>query len=142
MRARSLKPSLFSNEVLGTSDPLLTILFQGLWCLADREGRLQDRPLKIRAEVFPYRGHLAGKKIEAMLQCLNDHGLVVRYESGGQRFIQVVNFLRHQRPHRNEPPSKIPKVTEKDLRPSSSKGSKGVQPCEQALRSEDRKSVV
>ena len=49
-RSRNIKPSLFKNEVLGVADPLYTILFEGLWVLADREGRLEDRPLRIKAE--------------------------------------------------------------------------------------------
>ena len=44
MRARNLKPSIFKNELLAVADPLYTLVFEGLWCLADREGRLEDRP--------------------------------------------------------------------------------------------------
>ena len=35
-RARSLKPAIFKNEVLGTADLIYTVLFEGLWTLADR----------------------------------------------------------------------------------------------------------
>ena len=54
-RARNIKPSFFMNEDLGQADPLVSLLFISLWCLADREGRLEDRPLKIKAQTFPYR---------------------------------------------------------------------------------------
>ena len=30
------------------------LLFVGLWTIADRNGRLEDRPKRIRAELFPY----------------------------------------------------------------------------------------
>lgn len=51
-RSRNIKPGLFKNEVLGVADPIYTILFQGLWVLADREGRLEDRPMRIKAETL------------------------------------------------------------------------------------------
>lgn len=104
-RARSLKPALFKNEVLGVADPLYTLLFEGLWTLADRDGRLEDRPLRIRAEVFPYRD---GINIGAMLDWLQSHGFILRYEISGRHYISVLGFARHQNPHKNEAPSEIP----------------------------------
>lgn len=107
MRARSLKPGLFKNELLGGSDPLLTILFEGLWCMSDREGRLEDRPLRISAELFPYRRHATEKKVDGMLDWLHEHLFIIRYKVLGRSFIQVLAFSRHQRPHKNESPSII-----------------------------------
>lgn len=111
MRARNLKPGTFKNELLGSSDPLHTILFEGLWCLSDREGRLEDRPLRICAELFPYRRNVTEKKTDTMLQWLHDHGFIARYSTGGVRFIQVIEFLKHQNPHKNEKPSTIPPLS-------------------------------
>lgn len=104
-RSRNIKPALLKNEVLGTADPLYTILFEGLWLLADREGRLEDRPLRIKAETFPYR---EGLHIEEMLNWLQAKDFIVRYLAGGKAYIQVLNFKKHQNPHKNEPPSEIP----------------------------------
>lgn len=111
MRARNLKPGLFKNEKLGGADPLLSILFAGLWCMADREGRLEDRPLRVCAELFPYRRMVTEKKVSTMLDWLQANGFVVRYQVGGQRFIQVLNFLRHNNPHKHERPSEIPALS-------------------------------
>lgn len=115
-RARSLKPALFRNEILGTADPFYTLLFESLWLIADREGRLEDRPIRIKADTFPYR---EGIDIDAMLTWLHDNGFIIRYDSRNyasdsgknashSRFIQIVNFLKHQNPHRNEAESIIP----------------------------------
>lgn len=111
MRARNLKPGLFKNEKLGSADPLLTILFEGLWCMADREGRLEDRPLRICAEVFPYRRAVNEKKADSMLDWLQTQEFIARYEVGGERFIQVLAFTRHNSPHPRERPSEIPVLT-------------------------------
>lgn len=107
MRARSIKPGLFKNEILGTADPLYTIIFEGLWCLADRAGRLEDRPLRIHAEVAPYRH---SESTVLALTWLHERGFIIRYDVGGQKFIQVVNFAEHQQPHIREAQSKIPPV--------------------------------
>src|SRR6267143_3071778 len=105
MRARNIKPGIFKNEILGSSDPLLTLLFQGLWCLADREGRLEDRPLRIKAEVFPYRENL---DINRYLTELERIGFVQRYKVGEVALIQVLNFKKHQNPHHTEKKSELP----------------------------------
>lgn len=104
-RARNIKPGLFKNELLGVADPLFTLLFEGLWVLADREGRLEDRPLRIKAEVFPYRD---GLSVEDGLNWLQSNGFILRYKAGTGSFIQILNFGKHQSPHKNEVPSEIP----------------------------------
>lgn len=108
-RARNIKPGLFKNEVLGVADPLLTILFQSLWCLADREGRLEDRPLRIKAETFPYR---EGLDVNGYLTELARLGFICRYSVAGSNFIQVLNFAKHQNPHNTEKKSDIPEMPE------------------------------
>jgi hypothetical protein len=128
MRARSLKPGLFKNELLGTADPLLTVLFTGLWCEADREGRLEDRPLRIRAEVFPYRHDL---DIEPHLQWLHNNFFIVRYIAKRMKLIQVLAFSEHQRPHVNEAKSVLPPMSEKSTTKVASQhyqGSASAQP--------------
>lgn len=105
MRARSIKPGICDNELLGTADPLYTLLFERLWMMADREGRLEDRPLRIKAQSFPYR---EGLDVEPMLAWLHQNQFILRYSSGEQRFIQVLKFSEHQSPHVKEAPSKIP----------------------------------
>jgi hypothetical protein len=103
-RSRNLKPGFFKNETLSECSPLARLLFAGLWCLADRAGRLEDRPKRIRAELLPYDDG----SVDDMLDELHRGGFIVRYEASGQRFIQVLNFGKHQTPHHKEPASTIP----------------------------------
>ena len=111
MRSRNIKPGFFKNEILGTADPLISILFAGLWCVADREGRLEDRPLRLCAELFPYRRTVTNKKVDAMLRWLHENGFITRYEAAGRQYIQVLEFSKHQNPHKHEAPSKIPALS-------------------------------
>jgi hypothetical protein len=104
-RARNVKPGLFKNEILGVADPLYTLLFEGLWLLADRDGKLEDRPVRIKGEVFAYRD---GLDMEAMLDWLQTEGFIRRYVVAGKRYILVLEFKKHQNPHKNEVASEIP----------------------------------
>lgn len=103
-RSRNLKPAFFKNETLAECSPLARLLFAGLWCLADRAGRLEDRPKRIRAELLPYDDG----SVDDMLNELHRTGFILRYQVGEQRFIQVLNFGKHQTPHHKEPASTIP----------------------------------
>lgn len=107
-RARNIKPGIFKNEILGSADPIYTLLFQGLWTLADREGRLEDRPLRIKGELFPYRD---GIDVDDALGWLHDNGFIIRYQAEGGRYVAVLNFLKHQKPHKHEQKSDIPAPT-------------------------------
>ena len=103
-RARNIKPGFFKNELLGEISPASRIFFVGLWCLADREGRFEDRPRRLWGEVMPYDPYEG----DAAMDQLEARGFVIRYEVDGVRYGQIVNFLKHQAPHHKERPSVIP----------------------------------
>ena len=103
-RARNIKPGFFKNEELVELPFEYRLLFVGLWTIADRSGRLEDRPKRIKMEVFP----ADDVDIDRALDSLQDRGFVVRYVANGTPYIQVTNFERHQNPHKNEAPSSIP----------------------------------
>jgi len=105
-RARNIKPGFFTNEDLVELDFATRLLFAGLWTVADREGRLQDRPKKIKIDVFP----ADNLDIDAMLQALHDANFIQRYEVNGSKFIQISSWSKHQNPHHTEKASEIPGV--------------------------------
>lgn len=104
MRSRNIKPGFFKNDTLAELDFAGRLLFIGLWGLADREGRLEDRPKKIKAEIFPYDD----VDVDSFLGELAKRNFIIRYEVGGASYIQIVNFDKHQNPHPRETPSNIP----------------------------------
>lgn len=104
MRSRNIKPGFFRNELLAECDPFARLLFAGLWCIADRSGRLEDRPRRIKAEVLPFDSC----DIEALLGQLENHGFIRRYSVNGRQFIEIPKFTAHQNPHMREAPSAIP----------------------------------
>jgi len=92
MRIRSIKPEFHLHEVLGQLPATTRLLFIGLWGLADCEGRLEDRPIRIKLQVLPYDD----VDVDVALQSLADNGFIVRYEVEGVRFIAIPKFLKHQ----------------------------------------------
>jgi hypothetical protein len=104
MRARNLKPGFFKNEELADISMSGRLLFAGMWCLADRRGRLDDRPKKIKAELFPYDSI----NIEPLLNSLHKKRFIIRYAINGEKYIQIRTFEKHQNPHCREPESTIP----------------------------------
>ena len=107
-RSRNIKPGFFTNDVLSELPALTRLLFAGLWTIADREGRIEDRPKKIRAEVLPYDQCDA----DDMLFALDKAGFIKRYEVDGVRVIQVLAWSLHQNPHIKEAPSTLPVYVE------------------------------
>lgn len=103
-RCRNIKPSFFTNEHLGECSAEARLLFAGLWCWADRAGRLEDRPKKLKAEIFPYDDWNVSK----LLDLLASKGFIVRYSVDGRNYIAISNFSKHQNPHINEKESEIP----------------------------------
>lgn len=106
-RTRSIKPGFFTNEILGALPYQDRLLFAGLWTIADKEGRLEDRPLRIRGELFPYDHEI---DIEASLLRLESSRFIHRYITGDPplKCIEVVRFKKHQSPHHTEKNSVLP----------------------------------
>ena len=106
-RTRNIKPAFFDNDILGSLDPLVRLLFIGLWCIADRDGRLEDRPRRIKKTLLGYDDATA-EETNGMLEQLAETGFIIRYETGGEQYIQIVNFSKHQNPNMKEKASEIP----------------------------------
>lgn len=104
-RARNIKPGIMENEDLADLSHAHRLLFIYLWMLADREGRLEDRPKRIKAQAFPYDD---GMDVDAMLNDLQKAGFLFRYVADEKPTIQIAKFTKHQTPHVREQASSLP----------------------------------
>lgn len=104
-RIRTIKPEFATNEKLGSCSMAARLTAALITCHADREGRLEDRPTRLKVLILPYDEC----DMNAILDELDAIGFIVRYQVEGLRFIQVVNFEKHQRPNAKELPSVFPK---------------------------------
>jgi hypothetical protein len=103
-RIRSLKPEFFRNEQLAELPYSDRLLFAGLWTQADKAGRLEDRPKRLKGELFPYDD----LNVDEALGRLANARLIVRYEGNGQRLIAIPTWGKHQQPHVREADSILP----------------------------------
>lgn len=104
MRTRDLKPDFWTDERIVDLSDSAKLLYQGLWGLADREGRLDDTPTTIGFKVRPWdpRG------VPALVDELIASKLVVRYAVEGRRYLAIPTFPKHQRFHPAEKPRGLP----------------------------------
>jgi hypothetical protein len=104
-RARNLKPGFFRNEVLGELGVEAAYFFEGLWCQADRDGVVENRPMRLKVEICPYWDW----DVATIIESLEKTGLIRCYSSNGKNCIHIVNFAKHQNPHQKEPVSELPR---------------------------------
>lgn len=101
-RIRTIKPAFFTSDQVCACSPLARLLFIGLWCEADRDGRLHDKPSQLKFRILP--GDACD--VDALLWELVRSRLIGRFEAADP-YIQILKFRDHQRPHPKEPPSSI-----------------------------------
>lgn len=108
MRTRLLSPDFFRDDELGKLSAECRLLFAGLWVIADREGRLDDKPARIVADIFPYDTI----DVNPLLEQLTNKPFIQRYSVDDKQYIQIVSWKLYQHPHKTERESKIPALTD------------------------------
>src|SRR5262245_1282866 len=105
-RCRGIKPGFMTNERLPELGMAAHLLFPMLWMIADREGRFEDRPRRIKAECMP----LYDVDVDDLLNKLasGPDPFIQRYTVGGKSFIQIIKWRNNQSPHHTEKASVIP----------------------------------
>lgn len=103
-RIRQIKPQFFTDEDIVTLGPLARLFFIGLWTVADREGRLEDKPLTLKLQILPF------DEVDpaVLLAELAARSLIYRYQVDGKRYISIPGFTKHQHCHKDEAASKLP----------------------------------
>ncbi len=118
-RARNIKPGLYKNEDLAECSVWTRYIFPGLWMMADRDGRLEDRPKRIKGELLPYDTQEVEPLLAELAAKKDAQGVpfIVRYQNNQGRFIQISKFATHQTPHYSEKQSiiKPPSLQEKTV---------------------------
>lgn len=97
-RARNIKPGFYKNEELAECSVWARFIFPGLWMLADKNGVLEDRPKRIKAELLPFDS----QEIDPLLSELAGRMLIVRFQKDGASYIWIPGFAKHQAPHYSE----------------------------------------
>lgn len=109
MRRREISASFWTDErVWDLESDAARLLLPGLWQIADRDGRLLDRPFDIGVQCRPW----APREVPALIDHVVEAGLLYRYEVDGVRCLAFPPkaWKKHQRPHPNERDSVLPEI--------------------------------
>lgn len=116
-RIRYIKPGFFTDEDLGNLPIETRLTFAGLWCYADKAGRLEDRPRFLKAMIFPYQEIDMDLQLDLLSKPKkNGKPFINRYLTDGQQIIQILNWAEHQRPHHTEADSKLPEFSKTSIK--------------------------
>jgi hypothetical protein len=103
-RIRTIKPEFFTSESIVSLEPLARLLFIGLWCEADREGRLAWKLNNLKMRYLP----VDDADINRLADSLLDSGLIIIYSVDDKEYCQVVGFSEHQVINNRERDSVLP----------------------------------
>lgn len=109
-RIRTIKPEFPQSESMGRVSREARLCYVLLWTLADDAGRLRGNSRMLASLLYPYDDD-ANKRIDKWLEELHKECCITRYEVGGNRYIQINEWLTHQKIDKPSP-SKIPEPPE------------------------------
>lgn len=111
-RIRTIKPEFFVNDKLAeleheTGLPV-RLAFIGLWCQADREGRFEWRPKRLKVQILPYDDI----DFSRVLHALTTREFLVHYAENGHEYGWIPGFTEHQVVNNKERASTLPEPNE------------------------------
>ena len=109
-RIRSIKPEFPQSESIGRLSRDARLLFVELWTIADDSGRARAASRMLASLLFPYDDDAPGL-IDGWLHELEAEGCIIRYEVDGSTYLQVANWLKHQKIDKPSP-SRLPQFDE------------------------------
>ena len=95
-RTRNIRPQFFTSETVAELSIETRLAFIGLWTIATWNGVVENRPKRIKYQLFPYDT----VDITACLDELESNGFIVRYEAicegESRKLIYIKNFTKYQ----------------------------------------------
>jgi hypothetical protein len=95
-RIRTIKPEFPQSESIGALSRDARLLFIQLWTIVDDAGRSRAASRMLASLLYPYDDDAAGL-IDGWLAELEQSGFVRRYIFEGSTYLEVSNWLKHQK---------------------------------------------
>jgi hypothetical protein len=95
-RIRTIKPEFPQSESMGRVSREARLLFILLWTICDDAGRTRAASRMLASLLYPYDDD-AAKRIDGWLKELERENCVVRYKVDGSTYLQICNWLNHQK---------------------------------------------
>lgn len=109
-RIRTIKPDFPHSESMGRVSREARLCFILLWTMADDEGRLRGNSRMVASLLYPFDDDV-GKLMPEWLRELEAEGCIVCYQIERDSYIQISNWLKHQKIDKPYP-SKLPSPEE------------------------------
>lgn len=97
MPNRILKESICLNRKIDRLTDFQENLFYRLIVKVDDYGIFLADPAILASTLYPWKRNLSLKAVNEALQLMAETGLIRLYESGGERYLKIVSWERHQR---------------------------------------------
>lgn len=94
---RMISSSVWGDEKFITFNDITRLVWFGLITNVDDQGRMQDNPLLIKAQLFP-ADRKSASSISKAIDQLSEAGMIIRYEKEGKSLVQIVKWWEHQSP--------------------------------------------
>jgi hypothetical protein len=105
-RIRTIKPEFPQSETIGSLSRDARLLFIQLWTLVDDDGRARANSRMLASLLYPYDSD-ARDLIDGWLAELGEKDCVRLYEVDGAHYLEIPNWLKHQKVDHSKP-SKLP----------------------------------
>lgn len=98
-RKRNLSPEFWTDPKITKLSRDARLLFIGLISNANDYGKLRGTPSTIRSKIFPEDVEVSLETIEDWLNQMAALKLIIRYNIGGEPFVYILNWPKHQPLH-------------------------------------------
>lgn len=95
-RIRTIKPEFPQSETIGRLSRDARLLFVQLWTFVDDSGRARASSRLLASALYPYDDD-APKLMDRWLAELEREGCIRRYTVEGNRYLDIPNWLKHQK---------------------------------------------
>lgn len=95
-RIRTIKPEFPQSESMGRVSRDARLAFIEMWTVADDSGRLRGNSRMLASLLFPYDDD-APQLMDLWLAELEGEGCIQQYKVDGQSYVQICNWLIHQK---------------------------------------------
>lgn len=96
-KIRSIKPSFWEDEKIGSLPPEARLLYIGTWSIADDNGVLRGNPAYIRSQLFAYDEEVTAADVRRWIELLTAERMLVPFTHRGERYLLVRRFRDHQK---------------------------------------------
>lgn len=100
-RIRTIKPTFWCDEKIATLPRPMRLTFLGLIsAMADDQGRCRANPRLVCAAVYPLDEDMEPAEVAVHLDMLAEMGLIGLYAVAGEKYLNVINWDKHQKINR------------------------------------------